>query len=191
MIRPRLKNVPPVGSVPGRGAFLVVVATCQTLPVASGAMFRAVPQRVSVPALMGRMALAVVVLERGSRLASGGVPDWEARAFTRMNQTSNALSPVLWVPMQLGSLWGPLALGAAMWRFRGDRRGALGVLAAGVLAWQLAKVVKNRVGRGRPWSVMDEVLHRGGTPYEGLGYVSGHTAVGAAMVKSPQMSGDR
>jgi undecaprenyl-diphosphatase len=92
--------------------------------------------------------------------------------------------------MQLGSLWGPVAVGAAVWRYRGDRRSALGVLAAGLLAWQLAKVVKNRVGRGRPWAELDEIVHRGGTPYEGLGYVSGHTAVGAAIATylGPQLS---
>ncbi len=153
-------------------------------------MFRSHPAPEPAVTLAGRVLAGAAVVDAGARLAATGVPKWEAKLFRQMNNTPHFLERPLWIPMQLGSLWGPVAVGAGIWRFRRDRRTALGVLAAGVLAWQLAKVIKNQVGRGRPWHEMDDIEHRAGTPYEGLGYVSGHTAVVAAMatVLRPHLS---
>ena len=153
-------------------------------------MFRSPPAPEPAVVLAGRVLVGAAVVGAGARLAAAGVPDWEAKLFRLMNNTPHFYERPLWIPMQLGSLWGPVAVGAGIWRFRRDRRTALGVLGAGVLAWQLAKVIKNRVGRGRPWHEMDHIEHRAGTPSEGLGYVSGHTAVGAAMatVLRPHLS---
>ena len=98
-----------------------------------------------------------------------------------MNSGPARLEPVLWAPMQFGSLWGPVVVGAGLWRLARNPRIAVGIFATGLVSWQLAKVVKNQVKRGRPFHELDEISHRMGTPYDGLGYVSGHTAVAAAM----------
>jgi membrane-associated phospholipid phosphatase len=51
-----------------------------------------------------------------------------------------------------------------------------------VVAWQLAKVVKERVRRGRPTDELEHIARRLGTPKDGRGFPSGHSAVAATMV---------
>ena len=41
------------------------------------------------------------------------VPEWEARLFSAVNDAPDALWPIVWVPMQLGSLAGSLIVSAA------------------------------------------------------------------------------
>jgi cytochrome c-type biogenesis protein len=63
----------------------------------------------------------------------------------------------------------------------------------GLVGWQLAKAVKAIVERGRPGDVLDEIIRRAGTPKDGLGFVSGHTAVAfalAAVLSLASNSGD-
>lgn len=122
-------------------------------------------------------AIAAGVFAVTARLAAAGVPPTEARVFRLVNGLPDGLEPVLWAPMQMGSLWGPfMAGGVAWWRWR-SWRPALGVVVAGVVSWQLAKVVKDHVARGRPRDEIDDVVQRLGTPTDGLGFVSGHSAV--------------
>lgn len=118
----------------------------------------------------------------GAGLAAGReVGEGERRAFELVNRRPSWLEYLLWLPMQLGSLWGPFAVGAvAWWRLR-SWRAAVGAVATGVVAWQLAKAVKAVVERGRPLDELDDVVRRLGTPREGLGFVSGHAAVSAAL----------
>jgi undecaprenyl-diphosphatase len=91
--------------------------------------------------------------------------------------------------MQLGSLWGPLLVALVSWLAWRRWRPSVGALVAGIVAWQLAKVVKSAVERGRPHAMVDEFARLGGTPYEGLGFVSGHAAVAMALaaVLSPYL----
>jgi undecaprenyl-diphosphatase len=51
-----------------------------------------------------------------------------------------------------------------------------------VVAWQLAKVVKEFIRRGRPKDELERIAFRMGTPKDGRGFPSGHTAVAATMV---------
>jgi undecaprenyl-diphosphatase len=115
-------------------------------------------------------------------------PD-EARIFAGLNGGPPWAAPVLWLPMQLGSLWGPFLVGAWTWRRWHRWRPAAGAVAAGVVSWQLAKVVKAAVGRGRPSDLLDGVARLPGTPRDGLGFVSGHSAVAASLmaVLSPEL----
>jgi len=123
-------------------------------------------------------------------VANGRVPAWEERGFARVNRWPGRLEPVLWVPMQLGSLFGPIIVGAIAWLRWRRWRPAIGAVLVGLLAWQLAKVVKNFVERGRPLDELADVIRRAGTPTDGLGFVSGHSTVAFALatVLSPYLS---
>ena len=136
-----------------------------------------------------RMAGAAFLLLFGlCWLATAGVSSAEQRIFEPFNELPNWLEQVLWAPMQLGSLFGPLFVAVVGWRHVGrDWRPAVGALVAGVVAWQLAKIVKDIIERGRPHSELVDMVRRGGTPTEGLGFVSGHAAVAftLATVISP------
>ena len=87
--------------------------------------------------------------------------------------------PIVWLPMQVGSLVGSLIVVALIgiisrsWRLTGA------ALVASQVAWWGAKWVKGLVGRGRPSEYIGGVHlreHAGG-----LGYASGHSAVAFAL----------
>jgi membrane-associated phospholipid phosphatase len=103
----------------------------------------------------------------------------EAAAFRLVNDVPDLPFPLVWVPMQLGNfLVVPAAVLVALvlrrWRL------ALGLGLAGGAVYLLAKQVKHVVLRGRPDSVLTDVIVRGGHP-RGLGFVSGHIAVVTAL----------
>lgn len=132
---------------------------------------------------------ALMVLCGTCWVATGGVSSAEVRVFEWFFGFPDWLEQVLWLPMQLGSLFGPVLVAVLAWLAWRDWRPALGALVAGVVAWQLAKVIKGVIERGRPHSVLIEMARRGGTPTEGLGFVSGHAAVAFALatVVSPYL----
>lgn len=129
------------------------------------------------------------MLAGASAVALDDVPDWDAELFDRINRLGNVLEPVLWLPMQAGSLFGPVVAAGASWARWRDWRTSAGCLVVGVGAWQAAKVVKDRVERGRPTTLARRVVHRWGTPKDGLGFVSGHSAVAfsLAAVLAPRL----
>ncbi len=103
----------------------------------------------------------------------------ETGAFDLINGLPDFLFPVLWGPMQLGSLMAvPLVAIPALLLRR--RRLALDAAVTGTLAWTIAKVVKDGFARPRPGGLLDQVAFRGGEP-TGMGFVSGHTAVAFAL----------
>ena len=130
---------------------------------------------------------ALLVLVGLCWLATAGVSSAEERIFGFFNEQPDWLEQLLWGPMQLGSLFGPLLVAVVAWLVWRDWRPAVGALVAGVVAWQLAKTVKGIIERGRPHSELVDMVRRGGTPTEGLGFVSGHAAgrVPLATVVSP------
>jgi membrane-associated phospholipid phosphatase len=132
---------------------------------------------------------AAAVLAITTVVALDGVPAWEVDLFDAFNGLSDLLEPVLWAPMQLGSLFGPVVVAAGSWWAWRRWRPTVGALVVGLIAWQLAKVVKDEVQRGRPVSVLDDYVERWGSPTDGLGFVSGHSAVAFALatVLSPYL----
>jgi membrane-associated phospholipid phosphatase len=103
----------------------------------------------------------------------------ETDAFRLVNDLPSVPFGVVWVPMQLGNfLVVPAAVLAAL-AFRRFRL-AIGLALAGVGVYALAKVVKHFVLRGRPDTLLDDVIIRGATPH-GLGFVSGHIGVVTAL----------
>ena len=113
-----------------------------------------------------------------------GITDAEENAFDAVNHLPDFLAWVLWVPMQAGAGLGPLVMAGVAWLIWRRLRPALDLLVAGWLAYFLAKVVKQWLGRGRPSAFFDDVHlhgHAATTGDAGLGFPSGHTAVAFAM----------
>jgi membrane-associated phospholipid phosphatase len=130
----------------------------------------------------------VVAVLGGSTLLAGSwvvvavqqrVPQWEAWLFERVNDLPDALWPIVWGPMQLGSLGGGLAVVALTQIVGRDARLTGAALVACVTSWWAAKGVKSLASRARPGALLADVTlreHAGG-----LGYVSGHSAVAFAL----------
>jgi membrane-associated phospholipid phosphatase len=103
----------------------------------------------------------------------------EADAFRLVNDPPSVPFALVWVPMQLGNLLVvPVAVLAAVVARR--FRLAAGLALAGVGVYALARLVKHFVQRGRPDTVLDDVVVRGAAAH-GLGFVSGHIAVATAL----------
>jgi undecaprenyl-diphosphatase len=115
------------------------------------------------------------------------VPALEAHVFTALNDLPGALWPVLWPPMQLGSLPGSLVVAGATFAVSRQRQLTLATLVAGQAAWWSAKAVKAVVSRGRPAALLVDFHAR--EQASGVGYVSGHAAVAFALaaVLTPSM----
>lgn len=112
-------------------------------------------------------------------VGDAATPRGEERVFRAVNDASQAWWPLVWPTMQLGNRAAPIVVAAAL-AVRSRRwRPPVTVLAAGYGAWAAASVAKALVGRGRPDVLLVDVTLR--EPTEGLGFVSGHAAVAAAV----------
>src|SRR3712207_4598438 len=132
------------------------------------------------PVDLVRVALGVAVLGLGFLVAQRGqLPVLERDLFQLVNDLPATLFPVVWAVMQLGNVVAvPVVAGVAALTRR--FRMALDILVAGVLAYVAADLVKNTVQRERPVGLVVEVNFPEG-PVTGLGFVSGHSAVAAAV----------
>ncbi|HUF31647.1 MAG TPA: phosphatase PAP2 family protein [Acidimicrobiales bacterium] len=132
------------------------------------------------PADAARAVTGIVLGLTVALFAGGGMLlPVEVDAFRLVNRLPSLLFAPVNAIMQAG--WAgavPLAAGVAVIARR--RRLALDLLVAGLSAWLLAKVVKSLADRGRPGALLDEVVLRGASE-GGLGFVSGHAAVAAAI----------
>ncbi len=126
-------------------------------------------------------AVAGGILVATTVAAKRGVPPWEHRTYSAINDLPDALAPFVWPPMQLGSLPSPFALGALAYSRNRRPEPAASIIAAGFTAWIAAKGMKKLVGRGRPHDFDSETNLRLWTEIDGsLGFVSGHAAVAMA-----------
>lgn len=107
------------------------------------------------------------------------VSPWEADAFRAVNGLPGAVYPAAWACMQLGAFGAVPAAAGAAW-LAGDHDLATRLLASGTGTWALAKVVKQVVRRPRPVALVPG-SHCRGRPATGLGYLSGHAGVAAAL----------
>jgi undecaprenyl-diphosphatase len=103
----------------------------------------------------------------------------EQQAFRLVNNLPEPLYVPAWPIMQLGAL-GAAPVTAAVALAAGNRTLAGHLVGGGTAAWVLAKVVKRVVRRGRPVALLAGVRTRG-QKATGLGYLSGHAAVSAAL----------
>jgi hypothetical protein len=105
-----------------------------------------------------------LVLLVSTWMATGGISGFEARVFEALNQRPDWLEQALWLPMQLGSLFGPVLVAVVAWLSWRDWRPTVGSIVAGAVAWQLAKLIKELVGRSRPFEELEDLT---GTPTTG------------------------
>jgi undecaprenyl-diphosphatase len=129
---------------------------------------------------LGWLALGVALLVlSGLPVSAHSISAAEAGWFRLVNHLPSVPFAIVWAPMQLGNfLIVPAAVAAALLFRRWLLAAELALAGAGV--YLLAKQVKHFVQRGRPDSLLDDVLIRGAHPH-GLGYVSGHIAVVTAL----------
>jgi glycosyltransferase 2 family protein len=128
-----------------------------------------------------RLAVATVILVLTALpVERNRISDFELDVFRFFNELPGALEPFLTAVMQLGGLLAvPAAALVAALVVRRVRRGA-DLFLAGTLAWFVARLIKEAVERGRPSALLTDVVLRGETA-AGFGFVSGHSAVAAAL----------
>ena len=129
-----------------------------------------------------RVGVAAAVLAGSAVEARRGLPAWEQSLYRSINDAPDGLAPIVWFPMQAGSLTAPFALaGWSYWRTR-DLDPAIAYAASGFTTWLVAKGVKKLIGRGRPHDHDPATNLRLATRTDGsLGYVSGHAAVASTL----------
>jgi glycosyltransferase 2 family protein len=121
---------------------------------------------------------SLVVVAGGLAAHRGHVFAFDVNLFRLVNQLPEVLGRPLLVVMQLGAVAAvPAVAGVALVARR--PRLARDLAVSGGLAWVLARVAKELVGRARPVALIDGVVER--AVNTGLGYPSGHVAVAAAM----------
>ncbi|MEU5878686.1 phosphatase PAP2 family protein [Spirillospora sp. NPDC047279] len=111
--------------------------------------------------------------------AGGFLLTVEADAFRLVNGLPGWLFWPVNVIMQAGAL-GAVAVTAVVALLCRRVRLAVDLALGGTLAYVLAKLVKSLADRGRPGELLSEVVLRGASE-GGLGFVSGHAAVAAAL----------
>jgi undecaprenyl-diphosphatase len=112
------------------------------------------------------------------RARTGRVGAFEERTFRTVNRLPASLNAPVWVVMQAGNLAAVPAVAVIVGRRR--RSAGIGAAVAGSSVWALSKVIKRRVGRGRPADHLTGVIVRG-RGQSGLGFPSGHAAVAVAL----------
>ena len=138
------------------------------------------PGRYRHPGDIFRVITGAAVLAWLSALAAGGILTRPERTtFRLLNDLPDWLDWPFRIVTQAGWI-GAVPIVATVAALARRRRVAVDLLAAGGLAWVLAKVVKDIAHRGRPGVLLEEVILRG-VPATGHGFVSGHAAVAAAL----------
>ena len=132
------------------------------------------------PVDLVRVLLGFAIFGIGFLIAQRGeLPVFERDLFRIINDLPQIVFPIVWVVMQLGNVVAvPVVAGVAA--LTGRFRMARDMLVAGGAAYVAAGLVKNVVGRERPAGFpVDAVLLDGNV--SGIGFISGHTAVAAAL----------
>jgi membrane-associated phospholipid phosphatase len=124
-------------------------------------------------------AAGVATLLGTAAMARRPITPAEIRVFRVANGLPGEAFPVIWVPMQYGTL-GTVPATAVLALIRRRPRLALAIGAGGTAAWIVAKVAKPIVDRGRPANVLETVAVRGAEKGD-RGFPSGHAAVSAAL----------
>ncbi|NNC93749.1 MAG: phosphatase PAP2 family protein [Acidimicrobiia bacterium] len=113
----------------------------------------------------------------------------EESLFEFINGWPDFIAWPLYPVMQFGMVVAPFMAGALAWYLTRKRQPALALVSTGFGMWLFAKLVKAVVDRPRPGGLqLDEAINYriDGGP-DGLGFVSGHAAVGfvIAIIATP------
>lgn len=183
--RPHLPTCPTsTSSAPGPGDAPVVRRGRLRRALALGVLGTGEPDPAGRPRRHAGDVVRVVV---GTSVLAGSVAAarqdhlgrWEINLFRLLNELPSALAVPLTVLMQAGTL-AAVAAATALALLARRRRLGRDLVTAGALAWLGARALKAVVGRGRPATLLPDVLIRGASP-PGLGFPSGHVAVAAAL----------
>lgn len=110
------------------------------------------------------------------------IPGWELDIFEWINGWPDELAGPLWPFMQFGMVVAPFIAAGVAYYLRRKPHPAIGLALGGFIVWILAKVVKEIVGRPRPGGLLEEVSYRVDGGPHGIGFISGHAAVGLLIV---------
>jgi glycosyltransferase 2 family protein len=161
----------------------MATSTPTSVAPSAGAAERPGAERVAVqryPTDLVRVALALAVLGIGFLLAQRGeLSGFELNLFRLINELPAIVYPVVWVVMQLGNVVAVPAV-AALAALTRRWRAARDLLVSALLAYVAADWVKGLVGRERPAGFDVDAVLRDGT-VSGIGFISGHSAVAAAL----------
>ena len=151
-------------------------------PASPGAIARHAGDLVRVGLATVLFMLTVLAVQRGKLSLA------ERDVFRLVNDLPDAVYGPVWAVMQLGNLFAPVVVGGLVILLTRRVRLGLAIATAGTSTWIIAKLVKAFVDRGRPAAFLDQLLH--GPTTTGLGFVSGHAAVAAAIatVSAPYLS---
>ncbi len=136
-------------------------------------------------------AAAIVLLVTGVLAATTAVSTHELDVFAALNGAPVVVAWPMWLVMQAGSVGGGIVVAVVVFGVLRDAVGAAIGVAAVLVSWLVAKLLKGVVDRGRPadvTAVVDTIFEpvlRGG------GYPSGHSAVAFALatVVAPSLPG--
>jgi glycosyltransferase 2 family protein len=132
-----------------------------------------------------QLACGTAVLGLSLLAASRGtVGRVETEVFQAVNSLPDNVLPIVWPIMQAGA-FGAVPAAAVLATVAGRPRLALRLGVSGTASYLIAKGIKQVVRRGRPSDLLDRVVVRGKTQ-TGLGYLSGHAAVSAALACAAQ-----
>ena len=135
-------------------------------------------ERVRRDAIWVALGLVVLVLSALS-VDEHSLSGAERSAFEAVNGVPGVPFAPVWLLMQAGNVAAVAVASVAALLARRARL-AMALVVAGALAYAGAKVVKELVTRGRPATLVDDVEFHGAVA-QGLGFVSGHAAVAAAL----------
>jgi membrane-associated phospholipid phosphatase len=126
---------------------------------------------------LGTAATVILITAMAARRQHVG--PCESQVFRAVNELPDSLYPPAWLAMQLGALGAAPAAAGMAW-LAGERELAGRLLVSGTATWALAKLVKQAVRRPRPAALLPGTRCRG-RQAAGLGYLSGHAGVAAAL----------
>lgn len=127
----------------------------------------------------GIAVAAVIVAASWTLVVRPDVTSAEERLFRLVNTAPDLFWPLLWPPMQLGTIGAPIVVGVAAAATLRRWRPPTAALIAGYASWAAAQAVKTVVVRDRPDALLSGVVLREGA--HGLGFVSGHAAIATAL----------
>lgn len=137
-----------------------------------------------------RIAGAAAVLALSVWATMNPPASWEVDVFRAINDLPRRAEWALWPAQQAGMALA-IPIGAVvLWFVVRHWRPPVTLLAGGiVLGWGAAKLIKERVDRGRPGSLLADVAYGYDVPVDGYGYPSGHAVVvfTLAVVFSPYL----
>jgi len=128
---------------------------------------------------LGIALAAVVVAASWTLVMRPDVTPAEERLFRAVNSAPDVLWPLVWPPMQLGTIVAPVVVAASAAAALRRWRPPVTVLVAGYLSWAAAQTIKELAARDRPDELLSGVVLREGA--QGLGFVSGHAAIATAL----------